>query len=591
MRMMFTVVLAFMFGLQTVLSSDDDLCPTWHVLNSTSGTCSCQSLRKWVIRCNQLTQKVNLARGFCMTFDNGTGTTDVGSCPYTQFDQQHEGLQKNGYIELPSHPLNLSEFMCGFWNREGYLCSKCKAGYGLTVANVFQKCIKCKYLQGVGWLFYFMLQLIPLTILFLVVSVFHISLARPPLNAFVMFCHFSVAILFTRAYQFYPPHVMDSDALQTSHYYVFVGLEIWSMSLIRSLFGITDFCVESNINVLQAFSLTQIQSLFPLVLIALSYICVKLHARNCKLIVCIWRPFHRLFVCSRRTWNSKLSLVDVYSTFYLLSFSRFIIQLYYVLSFQYTYRLGSGPNQSASLLYDPSVQYFHPLNHLPIALVLLFIFLAVVAPPIILLTFYQFRAFHVILICLHLHKFPSIHIFVDLFHGYFKDGTCGSYDLRCSASLYLLLRIAVLLGFVGCNSTLLASCSLMLSFAVTFILLLFFAIFRPYKDERMNVIDCLFLGGLTLISFLLIAASMNDEYKIFNAVILSTVLVIVVTPQTLLYGCLLYKLCSCLFKLQCFREFVMRLRWVFRCPTRPEPVSELTLDVIDNRELLIDSDA
>ena len=144
MRITFTfvVILAFVFGRQTVFSSDSELCPTWHILNNISDSCSCHSLRKWVI-CNQ--QKVYLAKGLCMTFDNGTGTTDIGSCPYTLLDRQHEGLQKNGYIELPSYSLNLSEFMCGSWNREGYLCSKCKAGYGLTMANVFQRCIKCKY--------------------------------------------------------------------------------------------------------------------------------------------------------------------------------------------------------------------------------------------------------------------------------------------------------------------------------------------------------------------------------------------------------------------------------------------------------------
>ena len=161
--------------------------------------------------------------------------------------------------------------------------------------------------------------------------------------------------------------------------------------------------------------LQQIQSLFPLVLIACSYLCVELHTRNCKLIVWLWRP--------------------LYSTFFLLSFFRFIIQLYYLLSFQYTYRLGFGLNQSASLLYDPSVPYFHPSNHLPFVLVLLFIFFTVVLPPIMLLAFYQFRAFHRILICLHLHKFPFIHIFVDLFHGCFKDGTCGS-DVQQVSTYY-----------------------------------------------------------------------------------------------------------------------------------------------------------
>lgn len=569
-----------------------ELCPTWFVSNTnTSEACSCHNLRKWVI-CDQLTQKVYLAKGLCMTFDHKTGATNVGSCPYTMFDEPHSKIEESGYIELPSNPLNLSEFMCGPWNREGFLCSKCKAGYGLTIANIFQRCIECKYSKGAGWLFYFLLQLVPVTLLFFLVSVFRISLARPPLNAFVVFCHLSLALLFTHAYQFHPPHVVDSAALQTFHYCIVLGLGVWSMSLIRNLPGITDFCVEENINIQQAFSLTQVQSLFPLVLIFLSFVFIKLHTRNVKIIVFLWRPFHRIFVNSRRTWNSKLSLVDVYSTFFLLSFSRFIIQLYYLLSFQYTYNLNSGLDHSPSLLYNPSVSYFHPSNHLPFVLVLLVLFLAVVVPPILLLALYQFKVFHKILICLHLHRFPSIHIFVDLFHGYFKDGTDGTYDLRFAGSLYLLLRIVVLLGFVSCNSTLWTGCTLMVTFFFTFILLLFFVVFRPYKDQRMNVIDALFLAGLTLISFLLITASMNDEYKTFNLVILVVVLVIVAVPQAILYCYLLHKLCSCIFNLHCAQKLAIQIRRAVQWPTRPEP-AELTLDIIDNRdsnEELISSD-
>ena len=77
----------------------------------------------------------------------------------------------------------------------------------------------------------------------------------------------------------------------------------------------------------------------------------------------------------------------------------------------------------------------------------------------------------------------------------------------------------------------------------------------------------------------------------FNTVILFTVLVIVVTPHTLLYGYVLYKLCSYLFKLQCSQMFVMQLQWVSHCPTKPEPAAGLTLDFIDNRELLINSES
>ena len=99
------------------------MCPTWYVFNSTSKQCFCPDLNdSWVV-CDQFTQKAYLARGLCMTFDNRTGNTDVGKCPYTIFDKPHEALQGNGYIELPENVSDLNEFMCGLWNREGYLCS------------------------------------------------------------------------------------------------------------------------------------------------------------------------------------------------------------------------------------------------------------------------------------------------------------------------------------------------------------------------------------------------------------------------------------------------------------------------------------
>ena len=89
----------------------------------------------------------------------------------------------------------LNQFMCEGWGREGYLCSDCKRGYGLTIANVFTKCVECKLSMKAAWLSYFMLELIPLIMLFFVVSVFRISLAKPPMNAYVIFCQLSLALL------------------------------------------------------------------------------------------------------------------------------------------------------------------------------------------------------------------------------------------------------------------------------------------------------------------------------------------------------------------------------------------------------------
>ena len=105
--------------------------------------------------------------------------------------------------------------MCGLWNREGYLCSRCKKGYGLAISNVFMSCVQCRFNHGEGWIFYIMLQLSPVIILFTTLLVFRVSVAKPPLNAYVTFCHLSLAALFVHFHQFLSPlnFVNDSPAL------------------------------------------------------------------------------------------------------------------------------------------------------------------------------------------------------------------------------------------------------------------------------------------------------------------------------------------------------------------------------------------
>ena len=295
-------------------------------------------------------------------------------------------------------------------------------------------------------------------------------------------CQLSLTTLFTHAYRLHTPFVNDSPALEQVHYLSLVSIGIWSMSLTALIHGIglTDFCVDHNINIQQTFTLTQIKSLFPLLLIAFTYICIKLYSRNCRLILWLWKPFQSCFACYTQIWNPKLSLVDVFSTFLLLLSSRYVIVLYFMYSFQHTYRSSSGWNDTASLLYNPAVPYFHPSNHLPYALVLLFTPLTVAIPPALLLAFYQIRLFQKIMTCVCLHRSFTIHIFVDLFQGCCKDVLNGTYDLRFTASLYMLVRIVMILSYIGCNNTTFANCDTLLVFIWVFSLLLFFTLVRPY---------------------------------------------------------------------------------------------------------------
>ena len=73
----------------------------------------------------------------------------------------------------------------------------------------------------------------------------------------------------------------------------------------------------------QALALDHAIAVYPLVVITISYLLVELHDHDFKIIVWLWKPYHKCFTCLRREWNIKLSLIDAFATFLLLSFAKF----------------------------------------------------------------------------------------------------------------------------------------------------------------------------------------------------------------------------------------------------------------------------
>ena len=410
-----------------------------------------------------------------------------------------------------------------------------------------------------------MLELIPLTMLFFIVSVFRISLAKPPMNAIVLFFQVALALLFTHTHRFHPPYVMGSMWLNGLHRLYLIVLGVWAMTLTRFVETVTDFCVDPNISMQQAFIVTQIQSLFPLVLIVLTSVAIELHSRNCRIIVWLWKPFHKYFVSCTRVWNSKLSLIDVFSSYLLLCYSRFVVQTHFIFSFQHTY---NEHCYETRLLYNPSVPYFNSVDHLPYALILLLIFIVIALPPVLLLAFYQFRLFRHMFQCTSVYKSHAVRAFVDLFHGCYKDGTNNTYDLRFTASLYLLIRVVVLLCFVLCNFTTLDSCRTVSVFVWVFMLLLFVALVRPYKDQQMNILDSVLLAGLAVVCVLFTGMYPTVKNQHVNLFTLIVILIVIALPQLVLFIFVTLKVCVFLYSSRLFSFFRGKFR--FKSSTKVE---------------------
>ena len=152
-------------------------------------------------------------------------------------------------------------------------------------------------------------------------------------------------------------------------------------------------CISSQLRPIHVFSLGYFSAFYPFLLILLTWLCVELHGRNFRPIVCLWRPFHACFVRLRRGWNTKSDLIDVFASFFLLSYSKILYQI--VLTFDSeeitNYSLINGSKSyDYALSVDLSVVLFKTPNSFMIFMmcfVVLLILLFLIFP-VLLLFFY-----------------------------------------------------------------------------------------------------------------------------------------------------------------------------------------------------------
>ena len=65
--------------------------------------------------------------------------------------------------------------------------------------------------------------------------------------------------------------------------------------------------------------------IYPIFLILLTYVCIKLHNSNFRPVVWLRKPFRRHFVHLRRRWDSTASMTNAFTTFLLLFFLQNLI--------------------------------------------------------------------------------------------------------------------------------------------------------------------------------------------------------------------------------------------------------------------------
>ncbi len=131
---------------------------------------------------------------------------------------------------------------------------------------------------------------------------------------------------------------------------------------------------------------------YPLVLVLLAYLGIRMHEYNFRPVVAVWRPFHRLFVRAKRSWDPNASVINTFATFLLCptgSSHMFSFQLLASIDLVDTYR---STFKTQHFDYDATQTNFHG-DHLPFALLATVIIATLVALPPIVPCLYLTRFF------------------------------------------------------------------------------------------------------------------------------------------------------------------------------------------------------
>ena len=477
------------------------LCPPWYLLK---GNACRRGNDHWgVIRFQNITNQPLLLPFYCMTTsENTTQHRDVlGGCLLTTSVRELAH-----FFPLPCNVSELNQFMCADTNRDGQLCGRCQEGFAPPVYSYSLKCVNCSEYGYQNWLKYTAIAFGPLTLFSAAIIAFHISATSTYLHGYILFCQLLSIPTILRL--FVNSHGYNTD--QNTKWFINVYssiIGIWNLDFFRLMYK--PFCLHPQMTIIQSLALDYLIALYPLLLVAITYWLVSLYGRNCTTVVYLWRPLRKILRPISRDLDIKSTLIESFSTLYLLSVVKIqSVSLDLLLPTPLYY--ADGEQSSHYYVYlAGDTQYFSLIGHLPYALLALVLSVVLVVFPTLLLFLYPCRCCQQILNKANCTS-PVLRTYMDVFQGHYKDGTKDSKDFRYFAGVFLVLRVIIIVQFPLFNSYF---STVTITMCVT-VFAIVMAVTHPQRDHTRYILDSLFLSFLSIIAFFLVSNVMNPPNPI-----------------------------------------------------------------------------
>ena len=405
-----------------------------------------------------------------------TATCPPGFCQYYETDNHNNS---EPLYQLPSSTDAISSFMCGS-TRTGVLCGECTSGNSVFYHSPTLKCKEDK-LCKLGWLFYILSELIPLTAFFVVIILFNIKFTSGIISGFVFYCQV-VTTLAINSYGVTGKNLSKVLDILTD-IYLFI-YRCFNMEFFKH--DSLSFCLWSGATTLDVMALTYITIIYAFVMIVLTIVIMN-YCSCCSKV-------------SHKQQTSKSYAIHGLSTFLIMCYVRCTKVSFQILASSKPAGAMQMYAKRRRVFYSGNYQYFDE-HHVVYAIpALVCIVIIVIIPPAILLWYPmgpkllqkcglgESRAVKILNKLIPVHKLQP---FLDSFQSCYKD------ECRFFSGLNFLYRTIILAAFawsVGVDQFYTSVQILLIA------MLLLQAIAQPYKNKWHNICDALILATLSAIN-------------------------------------------------------------------------------------------
>jgi predicted outer membrane repeat protein len=471
-------------------------CPPGYVIDQKSNdipynTCYCSYGIYVGMSCNYSNFQAKLLRGYWVGYDRGDRISEnsliTGYCPEGYCNQA-----SNTEYLLPSNTSKseLDQQVC-VTGRTGILCGRCSDNYSVYYHGWILRCLdnsNCSY----GPVLYILLELLPITFVFVIIIFFDVPITSGAANGFVLFCQV-IDTLQLQANRFIwipvPDYILNTISIR--FIYKIFSLQFFTANDIERL-KFLSFCLWKGSTGLAILAFHYVTLLYSLLLVIVTVKVMDM----CNI---------RKYCCEccfklRRKQTVRGSITHGLTTFLLLCYSRFT-QVSLMILIPGTLYSKHGTVTRQVVFYDGEVDFLSK-QHLFYAVPALAVSGVLFLLPL-LLTLYP--ACYNVFSALGIGESRLLRIFckvisienlkpiLDSFQGCFKD------RFRFFAGLYFFYRLFALITFAYTSNL---RVFYMIVEVQLVLMLMVHALVQPYKRRWHNAIDAMLFAILALINAL-----------------------------------------------------------------------------------------